>query len=58
MSGLDQPLPFSSVFPTPKYPANATREDVLGFYASDSLLQLRPADLPLKLPVRGGAGYN
>ena len=53
MSGLGVPLPTSSIFNTPKYPTNATREDVLGFFVSDPLLQLlRPTNLPIKLPVR------
>ena len=54
MSGLDVPLPTNSIFPTPKYPARATREDVLGFYASEPLLRLGPEDLPLELPVSEG----
>ena len=55
MSGLDVPVPTSSVYPTPKYPPLATRDDILGFYASDpanALPPLGPSALPIVLPVR------
>ena len=55
MSGLDIPVPTSSVYPTPKYPFLATRDDILGFYASDpanALPPLGPSALPIVLPVR------